>query len=52
VDQRHLLARERVADAVQDRVRDAFAGQQMTLIHSNLSGEQEARLREVFGETA
>lgn len=36
------------SDAVQDRVREAFAGQEMTLIHSNLSGEQEARLREVF----
>jgi uncharacterized membrane protein/voltage-gated potassium channel Kch len=38
------------SDAVTDRVREAFAGQQMELIHSNLSTEQQAKLREVFAE--
>ena len=32
-----------------DKVRDAFAGD-AELIHTNLSNEQEAQLREVFGE--
>jgi uncharacterized membrane protein len=36
------------SDAVLDRVREAFAGQQMELISTNLSAEQEAKLREVF----
>jgi uncharacterized membrane protein len=35
--------------AVQDRVFDAFKGVRTELIQSNLSGEQEARLREEFG---
>ena len=38
------------SDAVQDKVRDAFAGQQAELISTNLSNEQEAKLREAFGE--
>ena len=36
--------------AVIDKVRDAFAGQDMTLVETNLSHEQEAKLREVFSE--
>ncbi len=38
------------SDAVIDRVRDALAGSQAELISSNLSHEQEAKLREVFSE--
>jgi uncharacterized membrane protein len=38
------------SDAVIDKVRDAFEGQQMELVHTNLSNEQEAKLREVFSE--
>jgi uncharacterized membrane protein len=38
------------SDAVQDRVRAAFTGQHLELIATNLSGEQEAALREAFGE--
>jgi len=38
-------------DAVVDKIHDAFAGQeQPELIFTNLSTEQEAALREVFGE--
>jgi uncharacterized membrane protein len=36
--------------AVVDKVKDAFAGQDMTLVESNLSHEQEDKLREVFFE--
>jgi uncharacterized membrane protein len=36
--------------AVQDKVRDAFAGQQAELISTNLSNEQEAALRAAFAE--
>src|SRR3954452_2012546 len=36
--------------AVVDKVRTAFAGQDIVLVESNLSGEEEDRLREVFGE--
>jgi uncharacterized membrane protein len=36
--------------AVVDKVRDAFAGQQMVLVETNLSHEQEDKLREVFSE--
>src|SRR4051795_1793110 len=36
--------------AVVDKVRAAFEGQDITLVESNLSGEQEDRLREVFSE--
>lgn len=38
------------ANAVTDRVREAFQGQQIELIASNLSAEQEQKLNEVFGE--
>lgn len=37
-------------NAVVDRVRSAFAGTNAQLIHTNLSEEQEAKLREAFGE--
>jgi uncharacterized membrane protein len=36
--------------AVVDKVKDAFAGQQMVLVETNLSHEQEDKLREVFSE--
>jgi uncharacterized membrane protein len=36
--------------AVVDRVSEAFKGTEMELIQSNLSGDQEAALREAFGE--
>lgn len=38
------------SDAVLDKVRAAFEGQHAELIHTNLSAEEEARLREVFAE--
>jgi uncharacterized membrane protein len=38
------------SDAVMDKVREAFAGTRPTLIHTNLSNEQEAALRQAFGE--
>ena len=39
------------SDAVVDKIRDAFAGQETPeLVFTNLSTEQEAALREVFGE--
>ena len=38
------------SDAVQDRVKEAFAGQNPQLLHTNLSTEQEAQLRETFSE--
>jgi uncharacterized membrane protein len=38
------------SDAVVDRVRDAFAGQPMVLVESNLSSDQESKLRDVFAE--
>jgi uncharacterized membrane protein len=38
------------SNAVEDKVRDAFSGQQMVLVETNLSHEQEDRLREVFAE--
>jgi uncharacterized membrane protein len=38
------------SDAVRDDVRDAFAGQHASLLHTNLSHEEEARLREYFEE--
>jgi uncharacterized membrane protein len=37
------------SDAVLDKVHEAFEGQQMQLLQTNLSGEQEARLRDAFG---
>jgi uncharacterized membrane protein len=36
--------------AVVDRVKEAFADQNMVLVESNLSREQEDKLREVFSE--
>jgi uncharacterized membrane protein len=38
------------SDAVVDKVQDAFKGTKMELIRSNMSAEQEATLREAFGE--
>jgi uncharacterized membrane protein len=38
------------SDAVQDKVKAAFEGQQMELISTNLSNEQEQALRQAFGE--
>jgi uncharacterized membrane protein len=38
------------SDAVLDKVTDAFAAEHPELIHTNLSTEQEAQLREVFAE--
>jgi len=38
------------SEAVMDKVREAFAGQQMELIQTNLSDEQETKLNEVFAE--
>jgi uncharacterized membrane protein len=38
------------SDAVRDRVKDAFQGTQAKLIASNLTSDQEAKLREVFTE--
>lgn len=38
------------SDAVVERVREAFAGQQAELLETNLSKEEEDKLREVFGE--
>ena len=38
------------SDAVQDRVRDAFAGQHVELLFTNLSKEQEDKLRAAWGE--
>jgi uncharacterized membrane protein len=35
---------------VQDKVRDAFAGQRPELISTNLSNEQEAALRAAFAD--
>jgi uncharacterized membrane protein len=37
-------------DAVLDKVKDAFQGQHADLIQTNLSEEQEAKLREAFSE--
>jgi uncharacterized membrane protein len=38
------------SDAVVDKVRDAFAATHPELIHTNLSADQEAQLREAFAE--
>ena len=38
------------ADAVLDKVKDAFEGTHPELIHTNLSNEDEAKLREAFAE--
>jgi uncharacterized membrane protein len=37
-------------NAVTDRVADAFRGSNAELLHTNLSSDQEAQLREVFGD--
>jgi uncharacterized membrane protein len=36
--------------AVPEKLRDAFAAEKPQLIHTNLSGDEEARLREYFAE--
>jgi uncharacterized membrane protein len=38
------------SDAVLDRVREAFVGHEPELLETNLSGDEEKRLREVFAE--
>jgi uncharacterized membrane protein len=38
------------SDVVEDRVKNELSGTRAELIASNLSAEQEAKLREVFGE--
>jgi uncharacterized membrane protein len=38
------------SDAVMDKVQPAFEGQNAELIHTNLSSDEEAKLREVFSE--
>jgi uncharacterized membrane protein len=38
------------SNAVVDRVKEAFEGQQMVLVETNLSHEQEQKLRDVFAE--
>jgi uncharacterized membrane protein len=38
------------ANAVTDKVSEAFHGSQAELLHTNLSSEQEAQLREIFGD--
>lgn len=38
------------SDGVRDRVREAFAGSHAELIHTNLSHEDEAALREAFSD--
>ena len=38
------------SNAVEDRIAEAFTGVKMELIKSNLSSEQEAKLKEEFGE--
>src|SRR3954454_7190609 len=38
------------SNAVMDKIRDAFEGNQPELIETNLSNEQEAALRAAFGE--
>jgi uncharacterized membrane protein len=38
------------SDAVPEKVKEAFAGQQPELLRSNLTAEQEQALRDVFGE--
>jgi len=38
------------SDAVVDKVHDAFRGTRAELLYTNLSADEEARIREVFGE--
>ena len=40
------------SDVVQDKVLEAFAGQQLELIHTNLGKEQELALRKAFSDDA
>jgi uncharacterized membrane protein len=40
------------SDAILDRVAEAFRGTQAQIVATNLSSEQEARLREMFAEQA
>jgi uncharacterized membrane protein len=40
------------SDAVMDKVQEAFEGQPKQLIRTNLSSEQEAKLQDVFSDTA
>lgn len=39
------------SEAVTDKVADAFTGTRAHLIHTNLSDEEESRLRDVFAES-
>jgi uncharacterized membrane protein len=39
------------SDAVMDKVRDAFRGERPELVSTNLSHEQERKVREVFAES-
>jgi len=38
------------SDAVIDRVQEAFDGQPMELVQTNLTADEEAKLREVFAD--
>jgi uncharacterized membrane protein len=38
------------SDAVVDRIKDEFAGTHLELLQTNLTAEQEAQLRDVFGD--
>lgn len=38
------------SDAVMDKVPDAFAGEKAELVYTNLSADEDARLREVFSD--
>jgi uncharacterized membrane protein len=38
------------SDAVIDKVEDAFKGQNVELIHTNLSSDEEQRLRDAFAD--
>jgi uncharacterized membrane protein len=38
------------SEAVQDKVRAAFSQEKPKLVHTNLSGDEEARLRDYFSE--
>jgi uncharacterized membrane protein len=39
------------SDAVQDKVREAFSAEKPQLIHTNLSDDEEERLREYFSDS-
>jgi uncharacterized membrane protein len=47
-----VSASERTSSVTLDKVEDAFKGEKMELIQSNLSKEQEASLRDHFGAEA